>query len=213
MSKGAIKYPVVVGTLQPFADVEMFRSAAEELLREGLVLAWSAFEVLASDLFALVLNSRPGLVRNLNSDENAKRLFGMKALPLELLEEKAFDVSRAMGDLVLSQHAVDNVPSMKAAYFALCPDDQSLREKLGQRELFFLNQKRNLIVHRRGIVDAEYKRRVQDETPLGDKLRVAASEVETTISLVRDSGVALLESSARVMAANPAPSADSWRRR
>ena len=182
---------------------EAFSSTIEELLREGLVLIWGAIEVLASDLFVGILNARPGLLRKLFEDDTARRLFGVKSLPMEVIEERNFDLSACMGELVLKQHAVDNVPSMKAAYRALFPADKDLLEQLGATGLFELNQKRNLIVHRRGIVDKEYRSRVKDPPPLGERLLVVAADLEENLRIAKEVGLALLRAGATVLRSSP----------
>ena len=181
----------ILRAAEPMAHA--FRSEIEELMREGLVLIWGAIEVLASDLFAFSLNRKPSLVRLLNEDERAKRLFGVKSVGLEIMEEHGFDLSTCMGDVLLRQHAVDNVPSMKAAYFALCPTASELRDALGCKELFVLNQKRNLLVHRRGVIDEEYRSLVSDAPSLGKRLVVEAEDIGAALILARDIGATILK--------------------
>jgi hypothetical protein len=204
--EGPVALNVALAAAEPLAQV--FSSSIEELLREGLVLIWGAIEVLASDLFVGMLNIRPMLVRKLMEDDAARRLFAIKSLTLDVIEEREFDLSRCMGEVILKQHAVDNVPSMKAAYLALFPADQDLRNVLGATGLFVLNQNRNLIVHRRGIVDKEYRSRVKDAPPLGTRLLVLADDIQENLRIARDVGVAFLRAASNVLPLREATSND-----
>jgi hypothetical protein len=60
-------------------------SAVSELHAQGLVLMWSAFEVLARDLFVSCLNSRPEFAGRVLGDEKTKRLFQLKGMDFETL--------------------------------------------------------------------------------------------------------------------------------
>ena len=187
----------ILDEAEPIA--EALSSTIEELLREGLVLIWGAIEVVASDLFCELLNTNPTLVARLNDSEPARRLFGVKALGIDLLETYGFDLRGSMGSIVLSQHAVDNVPSIKVAYAALFPDDAELKTQLNRPELFLLNQQRNLIVHRRGVVDEDYRRKVKTAPQSGQRIKVRAEDIASNLALARDVGVALLQASSTTL--------------
>ena len=78
-------------------DVSMFLSeihkensvkiGISELHRQGVVLLWGTFEMFSRDLFVLLLNSKPKMVRKLLDSPATKRLFNIKAIPFEELEE------------------------------------------------------------------------------------------------------------------------------
>lgn len=124
---------------------EGLASAPVELLRQSTVLCWSALEVLANDVFVSLLNTLPKLALALFRDEAAKRLFDARAFSLETLAEHTFDLSKAMGDVILSKAPIDSVPRMKAAYCALFPAAASLRIELDAPELWELSQKDTLL--------------------------------------------------------------------
>ncbi len=187
--------------LSSHLDDSNFASAARELLCQGDVLVWGALEVLASDLFVAVLNGDPQLTTTLLENETAKRLFGLKTFTVDALAGFRFDLSRHMGDVLVSHHPVDSIPTMKTVFGTLYPQDEDLRQALNTRNLFVLNQRRHLIVHRRALIDAEYVRLV-GEGSVGDRLIVSPEQFEGDILAVRDAGRALLRSATSVFVQN-----------
>ena len=166
--------------------------APAELLRQGTVLTWSALEVLAQDLFVAVLNARPALTVSLIKAETARRYFSFRELSIEVLAEVGFNVSDKMGEMFARERSIDNVAGMKAAFLSIAPDCPRLRDALAERELWTLNQRRNLIVHRRGLVDAVYIANTGDVTPVGSQLRISPTDLERYIVLVSNTGIELL---------------------
>jgi hypothetical protein len=167
-------------------------SAAAEILRQGEVLTWGALEVLSRDLFVAILNARPAFAGVVAQDEDCRRLFQMKALPLETLSTYAFDVSGHMGSILADQHPVDSVPSMKAVFRTLFPGNERLRELLSNRSLWLISQRRHLIVHRRAIVDDTYISNTGDAVAPGDELCISAATLEADLVLIRDIGLELI---------------------
>jgi hypothetical protein len=171
-----------------------FASAAAEILRQGEVLTWGALEVLSHDVFVTVLNARPNFAAVVAQEDNCKRFFQTKALPLETLSTYAFDLSSSMGSVLADQHPVDSVPMMRVVFRALFPDSGRLHELLSNRSLWLIWQRRNLIVHRRGIVDQTYLSNTGDACVLGEEICVSAAILEADLVLVRDIGIELIRS-------------------
>jgi hypothetical protein len=166
--------------------------AAAELHAQGTVLLWSAFEVLARALFSLCLNSEPRLALKIADNEVTKRLFQLKGLDLALLSQYGFDVSRAMGDILLQAHSLGNLIAIKQVFGAMFPDDSRLRDSLSDRELWILSQRRNLIVHNRGVVDAKYLENTNESLPVGSKLLISPHDVERALDVVCSTGTTLI---------------------
>jgi hypothetical protein len=172
--------------------------AARELLRQAASLTWAALEILMRDMFVTVLNEKPELVKILFDDPVAKRALDLKPLSYEIFEEYGFDLSKRMGDVLLKERRLDSLPGIKSVLKALVGDPE-LIDALGSPELWLLNQRRHLIVHRRGIVDAEYVAKTGDALPIGSQLEITPDNLRGYLSVVRDTGVLGLQASTRRM--------------
>jgi hypothetical protein len=166
--------------------------AAAELLRQAEVLTWGTLEVLANDLFIDLLNKKPQISETLLKDERTKRRFQMKDIPT-LLSTFAYDLSARMGTVLANATRIDDVETLRAIYEVLMPNNSQLATFLRDPELWKLNQRRNLILHRRSIVDEFYLRNTGDTLALGEELKVSPNQFEKDLSLVLRIGGAMLE--------------------
>jgi hypothetical protein len=189
-SEGLPPTEAVLRSAAPIADA--FRDGIEELLREGLVLAWSALEVLVTDLVREVLNRKPECVEKIMADPVCRRWFDLRAVPITLLQDHSFNLATSMGDVVLDQRRLDGFPAMKAILTALFADEHDIATVLRNDGLHVLSQRRNIIVHRRGVVDAEFMRKVPAAGPVGSRIRTSAADVDAALILVRDVGAVLI---------------------
>ena len=188
----------VLDSLRAALEEGVFAEGASELLRQCTVLAWSALEVLAQEVFTEILNASPMLATRLYADETTKRLFPWKSIIFENLMKHDFDLSRKMGQVLLELRAVDTVPVMRAVFSALFPNADDLREAFGDKSLWILNQRRHLIVHKRGVVDREYLDKTGADLQVGQQLRVSTSDLEQHLDVVVIVGCKLLISAASV---------------
>ncbi len=78
------------------------------------------------------------------------------------------------------------------------PNNSKLATVLRDTELWKLNQRRNLILHRRSIVDESYLRNTGDTLTLGEELKVSPNQFEKDLSLILRIGCAMLEGLASV---------------
>jgi hypothetical protein len=186
----------------------VMRGAAINLLYQGVVLTWSAFEVLATDLFVTLLNKRPHLASILMKDERTKRWFHTKDLP-RLLEQFSYDFSHHMGDVLVSCHRIDDIDTIRARFDVILPTNIELRTALLDVSLWKLNQKRNLIVHRGGIVDEAYVSNTGENVLPGTALNLSPKDLEFFLNLVRDTGTKLITS---VVAIEGKPQTSALRR-
>ena len=76
-----------------------FSEASHELLRQVVVMIWSAFEVTSNDLGVAIINQRPALSKTVLQLDIYKQLRG---IPITTLEEFDFDLSQSMGDILFS---------------------------------------------------------------------------------------------------------------
>jgi hypothetical protein len=157
---------------------ESLAGAANELILQGLVLCWGAFEVLARDSFAAHLNVNPARTLALLDDPVAKRRFELSKVSLETLAAHNFDLSARMGTLLAEQQDLSDAYSVKAVFQALFPTNDELRDALNDPDLRLLSLRRNLIVHRRGIIDEKYATSTNCAQQVGQRLKITPYELE-----------------------------------
>jgi hypothetical protein len=167
--------------------------AAPELLRQGAVLAWSAFEVLSRDLFVLILNKNPQKAKALVEHLKTRKKFDLRMVSIDILAEHGFDISSKMGSVLVQSHDLGDLGGIKDAYQTLFPDLLSLHDALNQKDLWLLNQRRHLIVHKRAVVDEHYRRSTAEDLPVGSLLQVFPVDLKRYLQLVREAGLEILK--------------------
>ncbi len=182
------------------SDLSLSESA-NELILQGIVLCWGAFEVLARDTFVTLLNLRPSLAELLLNDTVAKRRFELAKVSLETLATHDFNLSGKMGTILSEQQDLSDLHSIKAVYEALFPNDSQLRSALSETDLRVLSQRRNLVVHRRGLIDETYIKSVNCAQKREEKIRVAPDELENHIEKASRAASLVLVASANALSA------------
>jgi hypothetical protein len=170
---------------------ESFRMACAELLLQSVVLTWSTFEVLVSDVFVLLLNRNPKFATELMRDDRTKKWFQPKEL-VTMLPDYSYDLSNRMGEILIGWHRLDDIRAMRSVFGVLFPAGSVLQKGLQEKALWLLNQRRNLIVHRRAVVDRAYAENSGDTVALGTRLAIEPDYLESSVDLVRDVGMEVL---------------------
>lgn len=168
---------------------ETMLSAAHELLRTSTVLLWGALEVLINDLGELLLNQKPYLCDLLSTNEYFKKRINLKSISFDDLKRFSFDLSGHIGTVLFENSKLDNVGIMREFFDALDKQNSQLRESLRSPILWRMGQRRNLIVHRRGIVDRPYIEATGEDVKIGERLRVAPSDLQDYFDACRDIGI------------------------
>ncbi len=166
--------------------------SANELVLQGVVLCWGAFEVLARDSFIALLNHYPQLAELLLKDSVAKRRFEPAKVSLETLATHNFNLSGKMGIILAEQQDLSDLHSIKAVYEALFPADSCMRSVLADTDLRLLSQRRNLVVHRRGLIDDLYIKVTTCIQKEGEKLKISPDDLEKHIQTVISAALAIL---------------------
>jgi hypothetical protein len=167
-------------------------SAAAELIRQSETLAWGTLEVLANDLFISLLNRKPQLTEDLIRDERTKKRFPVRDMS-DALTTYGYDLSRHMGDVLNRLVKIDDIETLRAIYQVLMPNNAELQDLLADGNLWKLNQRRNLILHRRSMVDETYLKNTGENAPLGTELLISPEELETDLLLVLRIGSSMLQ--------------------
>lgn len=172
---------------------ESFSKAADELLRQVLVMIWGAFEVLATDLAIAMVNESPALADN---PQTAKR-YKLSNISIDALKLYDYNVSQNMGRIIFENQRLDSLPLIQESLSLLLKDDSEIEKSLKSQTLWNLSQKRHLIVHRRGIADKQYLSKTSDATAIGTHIRTNSSEIDKYLIEVRDTGFLLLKAASR----------------
>lgn len=186
MASGEDRYKgglVILADLENLLEDAEMRQSAAELMRQAEVLAWSTLEVLANDLLVELLNKKPQLTEALLKDERTKKRFQTKDISSSL-SAYGYDLSGHMGDALTATMKIDDVEAMRSIYDVLMPNNRYLRALLGDAELWKLNQRRNVILHRRSVVDDAYLKNTGDSLTLGSELKVTPAQFRKDLKLV-----------------------------
>lgn len=182
--------------LRRLASSEESLGTARELTRQGVVLMWSAFEVLARDIFVRLLNGKPQLCERLFANLGTRKRFSSEKVDWQTLAAYSYDLSSSMGSLLAQRADLDDIQAIRETYGALFPDAADMARVLGDERLWMLFQKRNLIVHRRGIVDWQYLEKTGAPDAIGTQLVVTPGEIESLLSAVLLAGERIIEEAA-----------------
>ena len=145
-----------------------FNDAAQHLLEQGVTSVWTAAEMLFRNAFEKELNLNPAKVEALLQDVDLRK--NLKTFSLEDMLRHGFDISKTLGTFLLSQHDFSKLRVARAVLPLLFPRPATLAVALNGDDLWLLNQRRHLFVHRRGIVDAAYLSKTGDSVPIGQPL-------------------------------------------
>jgi hypothetical protein len=186
----------LVERLHRLASNEESLDTARELTRQGIVLMWSAFEVLAREIFVRLLNAKPQLSERLFAHPSTRKRFTAEKVDWQTLAAYSYDLSSSMGSLLVQRADLDDIQTVRETYGALFPEAAEMARALGDERLWTLFQKRNLIVHRRGIVDRQYLEKTGARDPIASQLVVTPGEIEAMLSAVLLAGERIIEEAA-----------------
>jgi hypothetical protein len=108
------------------------------------------------------------------------------------LEANGFNLTGKMGDVFCDVIRIDSLEKIRNIY-SLALADTVVDTLLKSELLWRIFQQRNLIVHRRGLIDTSYLENTADSGTIGAHIVFNASYVEACLNIVRDAGVAIIE--------------------
>jgi hypothetical protein len=146
-----------------------------EMLAAHVTGIWTAIETMFGDLWESALNSHPKTLASLNgkprriggtnretsSEHRGGNIpsFDPKSIPLYLVEMNNFDLRSSMGSLFRRQRRFEftRLTSVREAYSCAFSEKYGkIDAALASKSFDALSAVRNLLVHKAGIVDAEY---------------------------------------------------------
>jgi hypothetical protein len=92
----------------------------------------------------------------------------------------------------LSDQPLDNLPRMRDVLSALLPNVERVHEAMAARSLWLLWQRRHLIVHRRGLVDAKFIANTGETIALGSRIAIVGKDIDEAVLTVTNAAGALL---------------------
>jgi hypothetical protein len=151
------------------------------LMASVLTGSWTAFEVLAGDLWECALNVHPqglsllkGRLRDWNGGKEAPELPTTpgkrsdddgRQIPLSILQKYKHDLSEVMGTVLRQQKKVafQSIWDIREAYAkAFSVDFAGVRDVVLHTSLKHLAAVRNVMVHKAGIADKQFKDETSD---------------------------------------------------
>ena len=148
-----------------------------------MVSLWSAFEVFVRDILIAVLNEKPLLSEKLLSDAGGKRYFDLPKVSIEDISLYGYNFSNKMGIILFGSRDFSDIRAIQSALNAIF-DKTELHTLLEDRSLWYLNQDRHLIVHRRGIVDNRYIQSTGCKYACGSLISVPPLVMESYFAVV-----------------------------
>jgi hypothetical protein len=175
---------------------EDVRSSIRSLLRLSISAFWTAFECLTKDAWIYLVNSRPKDVvsRVLHAvvSEGEPDGISEKQISLRLLAKYEFDLRGSLGSVLVEKFDFTSVAGIRKAYAALFGKPAELEEIFTNESLTRLEAVRHVIVHRAGIADDEYIKRLRIPLSKGEMVPIDAETTEKFGNVVIGSGCALL---------------------
>jgi hypothetical protein len=171
--------------------------AFQELLLETIMMMWGTFEAFISDSLRSIFNQYPKFAGVMLQSHEVKKLSSIKHVTIEDLAARGFDMSRSMGDYIVDELRFDSLPVMRAALSAVFPMAVDLHAAFRDPDYWLLWQRRNLIAHKRGIVDESYLSKTSDAIVIGTRLQVTGNYIEQIACMLKDTA-ALYVAAARV---------------
>jgi hypothetical protein len=159
---------ILVAGLEEGGD---FHAANNELLFQSVAATWTAFEIFARDLAIAHLNSRPAAAARVLRAEDVKKRFDVK-FTIDDLADNGFDLSAKMGSIIFRNKDFSDYLTIKAFFDALLMPCKTLANEAYNRHLLSLNRERNLIVHKRGVVDERFRFLTGSAVEIGTRLQI-----------------------------------------
>jgi hypothetical protein len=135
---------------------DTYRPMFEALMSTQLIMAWTAFETLAGDLWEAAVNCHPQTLATLDSKSATADAKGEgKSLPMFFLERYHYDLREKMGT-ILKEHRCNFqkldgiIKAYRLAFPKMC--EVSAEDFWANRDVKSLSATRNVIVHRAGPV-------------------------------------------------------------
>jgi hypothetical protein len=201
---GSIATAKMTSAMLPYIEFrEDTIPAFENLFRAAASSIWTAFEVLAADLWEYCMNSAPAkLILGAMKEARGTEVEGLtqKQISVDLLGKYGFNLAGVMGTVLKQKFDFSSVGGMEMAYKVLFSGNRVFPKELIP-ELYLLEQTRHLIQHRAGVVDEKFVKATGTSLPIGARLTVNSRELTSFKRTVIMASLILLAQADEIMAA------------
>jgi hypothetical protein len=138
-----------------------------------------------------MLNSRPSIIKVFADKRPYRDVLSTRML-IDALEENKFNLSDSIGDVFCDAVKLDSLEKIRDAVnigLANTTVDTMLKDE----RLWKISQQRNLIVHRRGLIDTTYISKTSYGGSIGEPLVLDRYYIEASLKFIRDCGCITLK--------------------
>jgi hypothetical protein len=157
--------------------------AVDAWLASLVVGAWTAFEVMATDLWEEALNDHPQGLAGLQGKARNEA----KSINVTLLQKHNYDIRKKMGTILKDKLKARGLEDIRAGYMlAFAEHNSNIKSALDDQSLDRLQSLRNVLVHQAGIADKKFCKAV-DKYQMTEFEGIAGkSSVQLDGKIVRD---------------------------
>ncbi len=166
----------VIAELSERIESAKTKEALQELLIQTTISTWSILETFFRSFFVLWLNKFPADAIDLINNPSLKDFNPKQTIDIKTLSDTGFDLSDKMGEIILGARRLDSLAALRAIAKSVF-NSPTLSDALAG-DLWILNQRRHLFIHKRGIIDSEYLTKTGENLPLGERLTITSKDVE-----------------------------------
>lgn len=170
------------------AKVPILQESYTNLGLNALVNCWTLFEAISKDIWVYCLNnfSKEFLFNLLKNGKDFDQDIGGitgKNISIGLLAKYNFDISKNIGDLLVSKYDFTTVRGIKKSYKDLFELKDADISTLENKNLTQLEITRHLFVHNAGVIDMDYlKRSTKQNETLNTKVQITSTEAGELIN-------------------------------
>jgi hypothetical protein len=177
---------------------ESAANALRSLTLARVAFAWTAFECMAADMWEVAVNEKAielghPTFQHLPQDSAGNEGITARNVAVGILARYGFDLRNALGTVLRPKFDFTSVVGIQEGYEAAFGKVPRLVEILGDKELIRLEVTRHVIVHRAGIVDLEYVRRIHSSLCQGQHIPVDDDSVISMLVSMMGSACDLIE--------------------
>jgi hypothetical protein len=188
-----------------------FLAGLRAILVTQITGTWTAFEVLAADLWEAALNAHPETLSALSAfaagGQPKSGRDQEKTIALSEIGKHRFDLTSKMGTVLREKFNFQRLSEIVRAYQSAF-DDINVRSAISSQDLKALSEVRHVFVHRAGVADQDFVHEVRNIATLnhisiGDPISVDGEFIEKIVTPAVEAALHLIEAVDEWIIANP----------